>query len=550
MIDYQMLFESAPNPYLILDSKLSIVGVNAAYLDVTMTKREELIGRYLFDAFPANPEDLNANGVSNLQASLEGVLHNRVADTMAVQKYDIPIRGSEGRFEERFWCSVNSPVLDVDNEVQLIIHNAQDVTQYVRSQVDNTENLRVERSLKNKADRLELEIYKSAQAQQEANRALKKASDAKSMFLTSMSHELRTPLNAVLGFGQVLELNPAEPLTLSQKECVDQILKGGKHLLNLINDVLDLSRVEAGNTDLHLTDVSIRRVLADVLALVDVPTAENRGITLINESIMSDSLLVLADFTRVKQIVFNLVSNAIKYNREGGRVTVNCEPIDGNMVRISVKDTGQGIEEEKRKDLFVPFKRLGAETTSIIGSGIGLVLVKKMVELMGGSVGYESKVGFGSTFWVDLKVSQQGAVHTSPTQIQFAKPVKMPVIEGTMLYVEDNQANMALMKKIVSNIEGLTLLSAQDAEAGIDMARTNQPDLVVLDVHLPRMDGFQALRVLNGDPKTAHIPVVALSAAATESDIFDGIKAGFKDYLAKPVDVFKLSEVVRNAILQ
>ena len=438
----------------------------------------------------------------------------------------------------------------MDNEVQLIIHNAQDVTQYVRSQVDNTENLRVERSLKNKADRLELEIYKSAQAQQEANRALKKASDAKSMFLTSMSHELRTPLNAVLGFGQVLELNPAEPLTLSQKECVDQILKGGKHLLNLINDVLDLSRVEAGNTDLHLTDVSIRRVLADVLALVDVPTAENRGITLINESIMSDSLLVLADFTRVKQIVFNLVSNAIKYNREGGRVTVNCEPIDGNMVRISVKDTGQGIEEEKRKDLFVPFKRLGAETTSIIGSGIGLVLVKKMVELMGGSVGYESKVGFGSTFWVDLKVSQQGAVHTSPTQIQFAKPVKMPVIEGTMLYVEDNQANMALMKKIVSNIEGLTLLSAQDAEAGIDMARTNQPDLVVLDVHLPRMDGFQALRVLNGDPKTAHIPVVALSAAATESDIFDGIKAGFKDYLAKPVDVFKLSEVVRNAILQ
>lgn len=381
-----------------------------------------------------------------------------------------------------------------------------------------------------------------------AKREAEKANLAKSDFLSSMSHELRTPLNAIIGFGQMLEYNPKEPLTKSQKESVDLILKGGSHLLQLINDVLELAKIEAGKMELFIEDVPLSGIAKEALPLVS-DMADRRNIRISMPDSTSYATTVRADFTRLKQVLLNLMSNAIKYNRDGGSVVVTFEQSEANMQRISVTDTGPGIPWDRQGELFTAFNRLDAANTEIEGTGIGLVICKDLVNLMGGSIGFESEVGKGSTFWFEVPLATAASEESSISDgaVDEAQ-AQLPDIYGTILYVEDNPSNLKLMETIVSRIKGLSILSAHTAELGIEVALSKQPDLIILDINLPGMSGIDALRKLKDFDETKDIPVIALSAAATKADIDKGIKAGFRQYLTKPIQVLEITEAIKSYV--
>lgn len=381
----------------------------------------------------------------------------------------------------------------------------------------------------------------------EAQRLAETANLTKSEFLSSMSHELRTPMNAILGFAQLLEFNPKEPLTEAQKGCVEHIMKGGNHLLSLINDILDLARIEAGKVDVSIVDISPTAILDECLTFI-TGMAEKRGIDISIPDATVKIPRVLADYTRFKQVLLNFMSNAVKYNRENGSLTITFEETE-NMLRINVTDTGEGIPEDKQKELFKPFSRLGAENTEIEGTGIGLVVCKDLVELMHGTVGLESEVGRGSTFWFTLPLAEhnQDEVITQTKDAIVRMGGNLSSINGTLLYVEDNLANLQLMELIVSRIEGLEMVSTHTGELGIEMARSEKPDVIILDINLPGMNGIEVLKKLHSFEETKNIPVLALSANATERDIEKGMEAGFLQYLTKPVNIPVLVEAIKKA---
>ena len=396
------------------------------------------------------------------------------------------------------------------------------------------------------------EISKQVAAEQaliEAREKATSADQAKSEFLSSMSHELRTPLNAILGFGQLLQYNPKEPLTETQANSVRYILKGGEHLLNLINEVLDLAKIEAGRATFSIENVSTKALFDEVRLLIE-PIAEKAKVVL--EMIPPEpDFAIRADYTRIKQALLNLLSNAVKYNFEGGRVAVRAVPSRSGVLRLSVADTGPGIPAEKLPGLFQPFNRLGVEATEIEGTGIGLALSKKLVETMGGAVGCESELGVGSTFWMDMPLAERPAVAAIKARLAGAEEKQrggLPAIRGTILYVEDNPDNLKLMEIIFSRVEGVTLLSAHNAELGLSLAAERKPDAVIMDINLPGMNGFEALENLKINEATRAIPVIALSANATDRDIAMGEKAGFFRYLTKPVDLDQLLRCVQAAI--
>jgi len=383
----------------------------------------------------------------------------------------------------------------------------------------------------------------------EAVESADKANLAKSEFLSSMSHELRTPLNAILGFAQMLEFNPKEPLSGLQKESVDHIMKGGQHLLELINDILDLARIEAGKVELSIENISPTKILEECLSLI-VNMAEARGINISTPDAAQEIPLVLADHTRFKQVLLNFMSNAVKYNQENGTVFIDFTETGNDMLRISVTDTGEGISEVQQKELFKPFSRLGAENTEIEGTGIGLVVCKDLIDLMNGTVGMESEVGKGSSFWFELPLSLPGHKDVVETQEKDLAQAEegVPRACGTMLYVEDNPDNLKLMKLIVSRMEGLTMISTHTGELGIEMARAEKPDLIILDINLPGMSGIETLKKLQSHASTNKIPVLALSAAATARDIEKGMEAGFLRYLTKPILVPEVMEAINTAM--
>lgn len=375
-----------------------------------------------------------------------------------------------------------------------------------------------------------------------------KANRAKSDFLSNMSHELRTPLNAILGFAQLIDASNPQP-TPSQKRSVLQILQAGWYLLDLINEILDLTLIESGRLPLSIETVSLPDVMRECKAMVE-PQALNRNITL-NFPEFNSPFKVTADNTRLKQVLINLLSNAIKYNRPNGKVTVTCVECGAARARISVEDTGEGLSPDQLAQLFQPFNRLGKENSNEEGTGIGLVMTKRLVKLMGGKITVESTLGKGTLFSVELLMGAEDPLAIARNDVHLLSDyhqIKNSSSKRTLLYVEDNPANLTLVEDIIASRTDFSLLSARDGFAGVELARLAQPDLILMDINLPGMNGTDALKILAKDPLTQHIPVIALSANALPNDIQQGLEGGFFRYLTKPIRINELMNSLDAAL--
>lgn len=400
---------------------------------------------------------------------------------------------------------------------------------------------------------MELEV--ANQQMLSAKESAEEANLAKSHFLSSMSHELRTPLNAILGFGQLLTYAPKDKLNESQADAVNQILKGGEHLLELINEILDLAKIESGQLKLDVETVAPLKAIKQCL-LMSEPMAGKYDVEIEPFSDKNALPAIKVDAMRLKQILLNLLSNAVKYNRTGGTVTLKCAESSGGMLRFSISDTGNGIPEDMQEKLFMPFERMGYEASNIEGTGIGLNITKDLVESMNGLIGLKSRVGIGSTFWVEFPVADEASLkveaETEAAAIVSQTEALPPSLadEGThsIIYVEDNPANIELMKELISMMGNLHLRTAKDAELGIAMAQGDQPDLILMDIHLPGMSGIEALRVLKKNGETAHIPVLAISADAMPESIDKAMAEGFEGYLTKPFNLTEIVEAISSTL--
>nr|MDP2191666.1 PAS domain S-box protein [Rhodoferax sp.] len=424
------------------------------------------------------------------------------------------------------------------------LRDAQDaIIGYLLIGTDNTARKQVEAE----RARLDQVLLDKNEELENARFVAEKANLAKSDFLSSMSHELRTPLGAILGFAQLIE-SGVPPPTSAQKRSIDQILKAGWYLLELINEILDLALIESGKLSLSVEPVSLAEVLRECEAMIE-SQAQQRGIS-VSFTRFELPYFINADRTRMKQVLINLLSNAIKYNRAGGTVTVVCTPSSQNLIRISVHDTGAGLAAEQLTQLFQPFNRLGQKGKVEEGTGIGLVVCKRLVELMHGVIGVESTVGQGSVFWVELNLTPAPKIVANTQQPMALAQAKIQGIAPlhTLLYVEDNPANLMLVEDLIARRPDIRLLSARDGLGGVELARAALPDVILMDINLPGINGLQALTILADDPATAHIPVVALSANAVPRDIERGLEAGFFRYLTKPIKVNEFMETLDVAL--
>jgi PAS domain S-box-containing protein len=504
------LIESNIDALMATDPRGIITDVNQQTEALTGCTRDELIGAPFKNYF-TDPDRAEA-GIK------------RVLSGSKVTDYELTARARDGK---ETVVSYNATTFhDRDRKLQGVFAAARDVT----------ERKRFERTLQE--NNVELERAKAA---------AEKANLAKSEFLSSMSHELRSPLNAILGFAQLINSDSPAP-TPSQAASIDQILHAGWYLLDLINEILDLAQIESGKLALSSEATSLAEVMLECQAMIE-PQAQKRGITMTFPQ-SGIPAFVHADRTRLKQVLINLLSNAIKYNQANGTVVVDCVRSSPERIRVSVRDTGAGLPPDMLRQLFQPFNRLGQERSTEEGTGIGLVMSKRLVELMGGLIGVESTVGLGSVFWFELNSTAEphlGADTALPTaaaqaQVEHGAPLR------TLLCVEDNPANLKLIDQLIARRSDIRLLSARDGSLGIQLARANQPDLILMDINLPGISGIEALKILREDPVTAHIPVVALSANAMPRDIEKGLQAGFFRYLTKPIKINEFMDTLDVAL--
>ncbi|MBK9575927.1 MAG: PAS domain S-box protein [Fibrobacteres bacterium] len=506
------LIEANIDAIMTTDLQGIITDVNRQMEALTGCTRDELIGAP-FKGFFTDPE--------RAQASITLVLAEG-----KVNNYELTARNWDGN--ETVVSYNAATFFDRERRLLGVFAAARDVT--VSKQLDQVLQER----------NVDLQIAKAV---------AEKANLSKSEFLSSMSHELRSPLNAILGFAQLLE-SESPPPTPSQLESIGRILQAGWHLLNLINEILDLAKIESGKFSLSPEPVSLAEVFLECREMVE-GLARKRDIQL-KFPPFADRCFVHADRTRLKQILLNLLSNAIKYNRDGGVVEVSFRKTENGEIRIEVRDTGEGLPPEKIEQLFQPFNRLGQEASGEEGTGIGLVVAKQLVEMMEGRIGVDSAVGTGSVFWFELVTGAEPVLAEVLEETEQLDPVlNQPLPQAalrTLLYVEDNPANLSLVEQLVARRPELRLVTAVTGNLGIELARAKRPELILMDINLPDISGFEALRILRQDPSTSHIPIVAISANAMPHDIARGLKAGFFLYLTKPIKIAEFNSTLDAAL--
>jgi PAS domain S-box-containing protein len=487
-----------------------ITDANKQMGELTGCTRDELIGAPFKNYFTDS---------ARAEAGIKRVLIEK-----KVNDYELTARARDGK-ETVVSFNANT-FYDRDRKLQGVFAAARDVTERKRlDQVLQEKNIELENA-----------------------RALaEKANLAKSDFLSSMSHELRSPLNAILGFAQLME-SDVPPPNANQKESIAQILLAGWHLLKLINEILDLAKVESGQVPMSEESVSLSEVMQECQTMVE-PQAQQRNIRLTLPE-FAVPCFVRADRTRLKQIIINLLSNAIKYNRKQGAVSVTCDVGSPEYVRVNIRDTGAGLSTEQLAQLFQPFNRLGQDAGGEEGTGIGLVVAKRLIELMGGSIGADSTVGVGSVFWFELitAVDPQFAQESDDTMMLEQIPVANRARVQTVLYVEDNPANLKLVERILARHPSIHLLTALNGISGVELARVSQPDVILMDINLPDISGFKALQFLRQAPVTNHIPVIAVSANAMPLNIETGLEAGFFRYITKPIKVGEFMKALNIAL--
>jgi PAS domain S-box-containing protein len=506
-----LLLDTAPDAMVVVGADARIRFVNAQTERIFGYAREELLGQHLDILIPERLRARHAGhlarffstpGARPMGSGLELFGRRKDGSELPIEVSLSPLRTNSG-------VTVSASIRDI------------------------TDRKRAE-AMARVEDEQRAEELRQARAQAEAGSA------AKSEFLSSMSHELRTPLNAILGFAQLLWRDRREPLSERHKQRVEHILKGGEHLLRLINDILDLSRIEAGGVSISTEPVSVRDVLEEVERTLQ-PMAARQQVELRVDPLPVGLPMIAADRTRFAQILMNLGSNAIKYNRPAGDVVFAVSVPDAEQLRISVKDSGIGIPLDKQSSIFQPFQRAGQETGPIEGTGIGLVITRRLALLMKGDVGFQSAPGQGSEFWVSLPIHSSRRSSQAPAPLGEITNDQL-VREGMrrVLYVEDNPANVVFMRDLLSNFESIDLSVAPTAEIGVELAERLLPDVVIMDINLPGMSGIDALHQLRARADLKHIPVIALTAAASERDRQHGMSAGFYRYLTKPVQVDEL----------
>jgi protein-histidine pros-kinase len=505
---FRRMIESAPDAMVIADSGGRIALVNARTESLFGYRREELVGqpieiliskpaaeghRQHMAAYMARPTARPMGGALDL--------HGRRKDGT-----EVPVEISLSPLQTEDGMMVSSAIRDISQR-----------------------------------RRIERELAKARQDEQAASRA-------KSDFLSSMSHELRTPLNAVIGFAQILEMEGNDALTARQREYLDYIRSGGEHLLKLVNEVLDLSKIEAGRLNLAIEPINAFDALEQIHQTM-LPIADKAGIRfdlLLPEAIAD----VKADRLRLHQVLLNLVSNAIKYNRPDGRVTLTAHAASADRIEFVVTDTGLGISPERQKELFQPFQRLGAEHSAVEGTGLGLSLSRRLVEAMGGTIGLTSELGRGSRVWFELP-GEAGTRRTGHSAA--AAPAALPgppTRTYSLLHIDDNPISIRLMESILRTLPQVEMMSAGTPQLGLEIAKAHRPDIILLDLHLPEMDGFQVLAKLKEMAETRDIPVLALTASAYPGDVKRGLTAGFFRYLTKPIDIKALFTAIDEALAQ
>jgi PAS domain S-box-containing protein len=494
---FRLLVEGvADYAILMLDPDGTIVSWNSGGERIKGYRAEEVIGRHF------------------------SIFYTEEAVASRHPEHELEVARREGRFEEegwrvrkdgtQFWANVViTALLDDDGELRGFGKVTRDMT---------------ERRL-------------AAQAESEAREAAERASRVKSEFLSGMSHELRTPLNAVLGFAEVLAL---DDLSAQQRDAVDQIAKAGQLLLGLVDELLDISRIEADRMTVSLEPVNVGALLLECLELLG-PIAAEHGIRVLAPPNRQAAVYATADQQRLKQVVMNLLSNAVKFNRAGGTVRIGVAVAD-HRVRISVGDTGPGLDPDDLERLFVPFERLGAADSGVAGTGLGLALSKRLVELMHGTIGVTSTPGAGSVFHIDLPLTD-GPDMDAAGDVEHAGPPR-----STVLYIEDNIANLHLVETILARSGRFELIAAMQGQLGLELARTHEPDLILLDLHLPDMDGEDVARVLIADEATRSIPIVVLSADAYSSVRRRLLALGVAAYMTKPFKVKEMIDLIERLL--